>query len=114
MVSSTRHGRLTATFARTRAGSLPMTKPLWCAFDISTRANVGTGDNVLIGGFIVAGSASKILVFRAIGPSLRSSQLTNVLADPALELHDASGALIGFNDDWPVNNSNAAQIQQIG
>ena len=83
-------------------------------FDISTRANIGTGDNVLIGGFIVAGSAPKTLVFRAIGPSLQSSHLTNVLADPVLELHDGNGALIGFNDDWQVNNSNAAQIQQVG
>jgi hypothetical protein len=83
-------------------------------FDISTRANVGTGDNVLIGGLVVSGSAPKTLVFRAIGPSLQSFHLTNVLADPALELHDGTGALIGFNDDWQVNNSNAAQIQQIG
>jgi hypothetical protein len=75
---------------------------------------VGTGQNVLIGGFIVQGTQSKTLVLRAIGPSLTSAGVTGVLPDPVLELHDATGAIIASNDDWAANNPQASQIQQIG
>ena len=71
-------------------------KPL----NISTRLNVGTADNVLIGGFIVSGSTPKQVILRAIGPSLASVGLTGLLQDPTLELHDSAGALIVSNDDW--------------
>jgi N-acetylneuraminic acid mutarotase len=65
--------------------------------NISTRLRVETGDNVLIGGFIVTGTQSKRVIVRAIGPSL---PFPGVLADPFLELRDASGALIRSNDNW--------------
>jgi hypothetical protein len=65
--------------------------------NISTRLNVGTGDNVLIGGFIVVGSQAKKVIVRGIGPSL---PVTGVLADPFLELHDSTGATIASNDNW--------------
>jgi N-acetylneuraminic acid mutarotase len=65
--------------------------------NISTRLPVGTGDNVLIAGFIVTGSQNKKVIVRAIGPSLG---LAGKLADPILELHDASGALLETNDNW--------------
>lgn len=81
--------------------------------NISTRADVGTGDNVLIGGFIVLGSSPKTVVLRAIGPSLQSANLSNFLADPVLELHNSTGAVIASNNDWQTNNPNAAQIQQV-
>ena len=68
--------------------------------NISTRALVGTDDAALIGGFIVQGDAPKRVIIRAIGPSLAGAGLTNVLADPTLEVHDSTGALIGFNDNW--------------
>ena len=64
--------------------------------NISTRMNVQTGDNVLIGGFIVTGSEPKKVILRAIGPSL---PLAGVLANPTLELHDGSGT-IASNDNW--------------
>ena len=66
---------------------------------MSTRARVGTGDKVLIGGVIVRAARRKIL-FRALGPSL-AAQLTGTLLDPELELHDANGVLITSNDNWP-------------
>ena len=69
--------------------------------NISTRLSVGTGDNVLIGGFIVRGTPAKRVMIRAIGPSLTG--IANVLADPVLELHDSSGALIASNDNWSDN-----------
>lgn len=65
--------------------------------NISTRMRVGSGDNVLIGGFIVNGSQSKTVIVRAIGPSLG---IADALQDPYLELHGASGNGIASNDDW--------------
>ncbi len=65
--------------------------------NISTRAQVGTGDNVLIGGFILQGTRSKKVIVRALGPS---THLPGALANPTLELHDKSGALLMSNDDW--------------
>ncbi|MFL6541683.1 MAG: plastocyanin/azurin family copper-binding protein [Chthoniobacterales bacterium] len=70
------------------------------AVNISTRGFVETGDNVMIGGFIIGGSASQRVLIRAIGPSLASSSVTNALQNPMLELHDANGALTNANDDW--------------
>jgi cyclophilin family peptidyl-prolyl cis-trans isomerase len=63
---------------------------------LSTRMQVGTGDNALIGGFIMRGAASKRLAIRGIGPS---SGLPGALADPVLELHDSNG-VIATNDNW--------------
>jgi hypothetical protein len=70
--------------------------------NVSTRLPVGTGDNVLIEGFIVqgpAGSTKNILV-RAIGPSLVSFGITDALADPTLEIHDSNDTIVATNDDW--------------
>jgi len=68
--------------------------------NISTRETVGTGDNVLIGGFIVSGTTPKKVILRAIGPSLADFGLSGVLQDPVLELHDSAGAIIFTNDNW--------------
>jgi len=65
-----------------------------------TNIFVQTGDNVIIGGFIVQGIGPKKLIVRAIGPELIPYGVPNALADPTLELHDAAGALIASNDDW--------------
>lgn len=67
--------------------------------NISSRAFVQTGDNVMIGGFIVQGTGETVII-RAIGPELTQYGVPNVLADPRLELHDATGALIASNDNW--------------
>jgi hypothetical protein len=68
--------------------------------NISTRAFVETGDNVMIGGFIVQGTQSKRIIIRAIGPELIPFGIFDPLADPTLELHDGTGALIASNDNW--------------
>jgi hypothetical protein len=65
--------------------------------NISTRGLVQTGDQVLIGGFIVTGTQSKDVIVRAIGPSIL---LPGVLANPVLALHNSSGAVIASNDNW--------------
>jgi hypothetical protein len=68
--------------------------------NISTRAFVQTGDNVMIGGFIVQGTASKRVIVRAIGPELTRYGVPNAMANPTLELHDSTGAVIATNDNW--------------
>ena len=68
--------------------------------NISTRSFVQTGDDVMIGGFIVAGNEPKKVILRAIGPELTHYGVPNALADPTLELHDRTGALIASNDNW--------------
>jgi hypothetical protein len=92
--------------------------------NISTRMQVGTGDNVMIGGFILTGTRSKEVMIRALGPS---THLAGTLANPTLELHDRAGAIIASNDDWrssqeqeiinsgipPGNNNEAALIATL-
>ena len=54
----------------------------------------------MIGGFIVQGAQTKRVIIRAIGPELTQYGVPNALANPTLELHDGTGALIGSNDNW--------------
>ena len=65
---------------------------------ISSRGTVLSGDNVMIGGFIIHGGATRVIV-RAIGPSLTQFGIANALTDPTLELRDAN-AQLASNDDW--------------
>ena len=74
--------------------------------NISTRVRIGTGDNVLIGGFIIGGTQTKKVLIRAIGPSLPGSEH---LEDPTLELFGPSG-LIDANDNW-VDSSDRQKIE---
>jgi hypothetical protein len=74
--------------------------PLPKLTNISTRALVETGDNVVIGGFIVQGSAANRVIIRAIGPELTQHGVADALHNPTLELHDGMGALIASNDNW--------------
>ena len=67
--------------------------------NISTRGLVQTNSNVMIAGVIVQTSSEKVIV-RALGPTLASFGITNPLADPTLELHDANGSLLASNDNW--------------
>ena len=68
--------------------------------NISTRARVETGDNVMIGGFIVQGTEPKRVILRAIGPELGRFGVPDVLVDPTLELYDGTATLIASNDNW--------------
>jgi hypothetical protein len=68
--------------------------------NISTRSFVQTGQNVMVGGFVVQGTGPKRVIIRAIGPELTQQGITNVLANPKLELYNRTGALIGSNDNW--------------
>ena len=86
--------------------TIRLATPLSRFANISTRLRVETGDNVLIGGFIVTGSAQTRIIVRALGPSL---PMEDKLDDPILELYDGSGQLLESNDDW----RNAANQQEI-
>ena len=68
--------------------------------NISTRGFVDIDDNAMIGGFIVGGAGSTTVLVRAIGPSLAAIGIADPLLNPTLELHDASGTQIAFDDDW--------------
>lgn len=80
--------------------------------NISTRGSIGTGDDVLISGFIVGDVASANVVVRALGPSLGSS-LSNPLSDPTISIFDRNGVMIGGNDNWQ-DDPNSADITQNG
>ena len=89
------------------ASEPPLSQPL----NISTRLNVQSGDNALIAGFIVTGTAPKKLIIRVLGPSLSNFGVASPLLDPTLELHGANGSLISSNDNWKVN-AQTGQSQQ--
>jgi hypothetical protein len=81
------------------SSSYANTPPPAAALNISTRLPVGTGDNALIGGFIVQGNSPKRVIVRGVGPSL-STFLTGALENPTLELHDSRGAIVATSDNW--------------
>jgi hypothetical protein len=83
--------------------------------NISTRGFVATGDDVMIGGFIIGGAddtTTSTVVVRAIGPSLSDFGVADALQNPSLELHDTSGSIVGFDDDW--KDSQQAEIEATG
>ncbi len=81
--------------------------------NISTRGYVLTGENVMIGGLIVAGDDASPFVLRGIGPSLSNFGVPEVLADPLLELHDGNGGLIHANNDWHDTQELALQASGL-
>ena len=88
--------------------------------NLSTRAFVSTGDNIVIAGFLLSnqGGAAALdrIVVRGIGPSLAPGifPVSAVLADPTLELRDTNGTLIRANNDWQDNAAQAAEITADG
>ena len=83
--------------------------------NLSTRAFVSTGADVVIAGFILGGhNGNDRIVARGIGPSLTALGVANALANPTLELRDGNGALILGNNDWQDDPSQAAQLTAAG
>jgi len=83
--------------------------------NISTRAFVSTGGDILIAGFILGnGTMQDNLIVRGIGPSLAGLGLPNALANPTLELRNQSGTLIRANNDWQDDAAQAAIISAAG
>jgi hypothetical protein len=83
--------------------------------NLSTRAFVRTGSNVVIAGFILGNNGGNDrIVVRGLGPSLSSFGVQNPLQDPMLELHDNNGTLLKANNDWTDDPVQAAQITAAG
>ena len=81
--------------------------------NISGRGFVGTGDNVLISGFIVGDVGSDTVVVRALGPSLASFGVSQPLSDPILTIYDSKGSAIATNDNCH-DDPNAIFVQRNG
>lgn len=83
--------------------------------NISTRAFVQSGPHIVIAGFILgAGSGVDRVVVRGLGPSLSGAGVSNVLADPTLELRNGNGTLLIENDDWQDDPAQAVIITAAG
>jgi hypothetical protein len=83
--------------------------------NLSTRALVGTGNSVVIAGFILGNKAGDDrIIIRGIGPSLGAFGVSNPLPDPTLELRDQNGTLLRSNNDWQDDSSQAAQVTAAG
>jgi hypothetical protein len=81
--------------------------------NVSTRAFVSTGDDIVIAGFILGNnSGNDGIVLRGLGPSLLT--VPNPLLDPTLELHNSNGTLLVFNDNWQDNAAQATDISAAG
>jgi hypothetical protein len=96
--------------------STSMRTPISGLGNISTRGLVGTGDNVLISGFIITSTdtAPLTVAIRAIGPSLATAGITDALQDPTVDLFDGQGQLMASSDNWRNNTPDASQIHAVG
>jgi uncharacterized delta-60 repeat protein len=68
--------------------------------NISSRGNVGTGEDQLIAGFVITGNAPRRVLIRAIGPTLGNYEVASPLADPLVRVVDSDQKTVGTNDDW--------------
>jgi uncharacterized delta-60 repeat protein len=83
--------------------------------NISTRAFVSTGNNIVIAGFMLGhNSGVDRIVARGIGPSLTAFGVPDALADPTLELRDSNGTLLSANNNWQDNAVQAAELTAAG
>jgi hypothetical protein len=83
--------------------------------NISTRAFAGSGDNILIAGFLLGShQGNDRIAVRGVGPSLADLGVSNALANPTLELRDGNGALLVANNDWQDDTAQAAELTAAG
>lgn len=83
--------------------------------NLSTRAFVGTGNDIVIAGFILGnGSGDDQVVVRGLGPSLGAAGLSSVLANPTLDLRNSNGATVRANNDWQDDPAQAAMLTKLG
>jgi hypothetical protein len=80
--------------------------------NVSTRLFVQSGDDSMIGGFIITGNAPKKVILRAIGPSLADHGVSDALLDPTLELHDSAG-IIATNDSWKATQQSDIELTGV-
>ena len=80
--------------------------------NLSARAHIFTGEEILIVGFIIEGTENKMVLIRGLGPSLAAFGVSSPLADPTLSLYDHTATLVATNDNWKATQQ--AQIQTTG
>lgn len=102
---------LAEVYDATPAASFDGTTPR--LINVSARSTVGTGGDLLIAGFVIAGPAARTVLIRAVGPSLANFGVAAALADPQLSLFSGSGRLLG-NDDWGGSAALAAGFTGVG
>ncbi len=99
------------------ATNLTVVTPTSRLVNISTRAQVGTGGNVLIPGFVISGSGTETLLIRADGPALTQFSVPGVLAQPILSVYNSAGTMIATNTGWgtsPNPSQLASAASQVG
>lgn len=82
--------------------------------NVSGRSFVGTGDNVLVSGFIIGDVESATVVVRALGPSLASFGVNHPLSNPVLTIYDSNGSVIASNDNWQRDPNNVVFLPKNG
>lgn len=82
--------------------------------NLSTRASVAAGEQVLIAGFVIQGAGRKNLVVRGAGPALAALSLTGLLPNPVLTLYDSAGRAVATNDNWSATETPASLFAQLG
>ncbi len=98
------HYQIAAAAARVLAGKQVTSATLG---NISSRAQIGTGAEVAIGGFVVTGTSTKRVLIRGIGPSLSAVGVNGTLQNPSLIVYNSQGAAVNGNDDWQVSTQTA-------
>lgn len=81
--------------------------------NLSSRARVSTGSNVTIMGFVLSGSGQGQVTVRAVGPTLESFGVTDVLADPQVDIFRSGGERVASNDDWSTNFETALALEDV-
>lgn len=94
-------------FSWTGAGLVPPDNQASTLVNLSCRARVGTGGDILIPGLVIAGTAPKTLLVRAVGPTLAGFGVTGELADPTLAVFSGT-TLVASNNDWGTGPNSAA------
>jgi hypothetical protein len=80
---------------------------------VSALTQVGTGDNILIAGFTIAGSTSKTVLIRAIGPTLVPFGVPDAISDPKLQLYTGK-TFLEANDNWGGDATLASTFSAVG
>ena len=82
--------------------------------NLSARGPVGTGANILVGGFVIGQGSPETVLIRAVGPTLVNFGVHFALLDPVLSLYDSAGVQIQTNKGWITGNATAAIMSSVG